>query len=265
MAQHFEYMRLIENNNQISENQISLERLINDPLKTLTKSDTDYDKKVLEICHTGKFLMLLNSGFQITEVREKPDFIIESSNAIKVGLEHEILVETTHKKVEGSFSDLLKVVENLFRERHPESKLLVTIYVNTKKKISKHEKPILTERLLSMIEDSIFKNRFEENDLVHNIYWHKRSKLNFSCNTGGWGQQSLQTDIVLKSIMNKETKRPSYIRNTGLKEQWLLIVIGSLSQSSYELDSIFDKNFKVESGFTRIFIMEDFKAKLFEI
>ena len=65
--------------------------------------------------------------------------------------------------------------------------------------------------------------------------------------------------------MNKETKRLSYIRNTGLKEQWLLIVIGSLSQSSYELDSIFDKNFKVESGFTRIFIMEDFKAKLFEI
>jgi hypothetical protein len=258
-------MRLIENNNQISENQISIERLINEPLKTLDKSHTDYDKKVLEICHTGKFLMLLNSGFQIAEVREQPDFIIESSNAIKVGLEHEILVETIHKKVEGSFSDLLKVVENLFRERHPETKLLVSIYVNTSKKIRKHEKPILTERLLSMIEDSIFNKRFEENDLVHNIFWHKLTKLNFSCNTGAWWQQSLQADIVLKSIKNKETKRLSYIRNTGLMEQWLLIVIGSLNQSSFELDSRFDKNFKVESGFSRIFIMEDFNAKLFEI
>ncbi len=258
-------MRQIENNNHISENQISLEGLIDIPLKTLDKSDKDYDKKKLEICHTGKFLMLLNSGFQITEVREKPDFIIESSNALKVGLEHEILVDTTHKKVEGSFSDLLEVVEDLFRERHADTKLLVNIYVNTKKKISKHEKPKLVVRLLSMIEDSIFNNRFEENDLLLNIFWHKHSGLHFNCNTGAWWQQSLQPIKVLDSINNKETKRLSYIRNTGLKEQWLLIVIGSLSQSSYELDSSFDNNFKVESGFNRIFIMEDFRSRLFEI
>ncbi|MBE0649429.1 MAG: hypothetical protein IH595_01180 [Bacteroidales bacterium] len=249
----------------LNDNQISLGQLINVPLQKLDKSNKDYDKKVLEICHTGKFLMLLTSDFHISEVRERPDFIIESDDGSKIGLEHEILVDPIHKKIEGSFSDLVKTTERLFRERHPETKLLVNISVNTTKKLSKRENPILVERLLSMIEDAISNTQFEENDLVYNISCHKHSKLIFNTNTGAWWQRSLHTDIVAKSIRKKEQKRLSYIKNTGLNEQWLLIVVGSLSHSSYELDSEFDRNFKMETGFSRVFLMEDFNARLFEI
>jgi hypothetical protein len=66
-------------------------------------------------------------------------------------------------------------------------------------------------------------------------------------------------------INNKESKRLKYISNTGLNEQWLLIVIGSLSQSSFEIDDNFDDNFSIKSGFDRIFILEDFRGRLFEL
>lgn len=258
-------MKQIVNNSEIPENQISLDRLINEPLKNLDKSDKDYDKKVLEICHVGKFLMLLNSGYQISDVREQPDFIIKSIDNLIVGLEHEILVDSIHKKIEGSFSDIVKSTEEIFRERHPETKLLANVYVNTNKKITKRDKPIFIEKLLSIVEDSVFHDRFEENDLVHNISWHKHSGLNFSCNPGAWWQQSLHSDIMAESIHKKERKRLDYIKSTGIEEHWLLIVIGSLSQSSYEIDSRFDENFSFNSGFNRIFIMEDFRARLFEL
>ncbi len=258
-------MRQIVNKSDVSENQISLEGLINEPIKTLDKSDKDSNKKELEICHVGKFLMLLNSGFKIDEIREQPDFIIKSSDNTKIGLEHEVLIDQNHKKVEGSFSDIVKTAEGIFRERYPEIKILANIYVNVNKKISKKDKHHYVETLFSIIEDSVFHKRFEENDLVLNLSWHKHTEINFSCNPGGWWQQSLQKDFVIKSINRKETKRLNYVKNTGLGEQWLLIVIGSLSQSSYEIDSRFEENFTVNSGFNRIFLMEDFNAKLFEI
>ncbi|MFO8000437.1 MAG: hypothetical protein R6U46_04275 [Marinilabilia sp.] len=258
-------MRQIVNYLVILENQIRLKKQINEPLKKLDKSDKDYNKKTLEICHVIKFLSLLNSGYQISEVREQPDFIIKTLDNHIAGLEHEILVDSNHKKIEGTFADIVKSAEGIFRERHPKTKLLANIYVNTHKKISKKDKPIHVKTLLSIIEDSVFHNQFSENDLVHNISWHKHSGLNFSCNPGGWCQQSLQHDTVKEYIHKKEIKRLDYIKNTGIEEQWLLIVIGSLNQSSYEIDSRFDKNFSADSGFNRIFLMEDFNARLFEL
>lgn len=248
-----------------SSNQINLDRLINDPLISLDKSDKDYNKKVLEICHVGKFLMLLNSGFQISEIREQPDFVIEKSNHFKVGLEHEILVDPVLKKIEGSFADIVNSVEVIFRERHPETKLLVNIYVNINKKISKKDKPRHIETLLTIVEDYIFQKKLVKNDLVRKIYCHNHSELNFYCNPGGWCQQVLQKEELIKSILQKEEKIVKYISNSELDEQWLLIVIGSLSQSSYEIDSKFEVNLDINSRFNRIFLMEDFNARLFEL
>lgn len=258
----------IENKNEIAGNKVLLENLINDPIKRLKKEAKDYDKKVLEICHVGKFLMLQGSDYRISQVREQPDFIIESSQGKKVGLEHVRIVDPEYKKIEGSFSDLIKTTESLFRKRHPNTNLLVNIYVNPQKKISKKEKPKLVEQLLLLIQNSIFNSpdkKIVENDLVHDIYFRKHSKLIFNCNTGAWWQQFLEPDIVTEFVHKKELKRQEYIRNTKLNEQWLLLVIGSLDQSSYELDERLSKKFQVDSGFSRVFIMEDFNARLFEV
>lgn len=258
-------MRQIVNNTEASENHISLDILINKPLKKLDKSDQDYDKKALEICHVGKFLQLLHSEYQISDVREQPDFIIKSVDNLLIGLEHEILVDSVHKKIEGSFADIIKSAEDEFRKRHPETKLLANIYVNTDKNISKRDKPVYIEKLVSIMENYIFHNRLEENDLVESITVGKHSRLGFYCNTGIWSQQSLHSDLVTESIHKKEQKRLDYIRESKTEEQWLLIVIGSAGQSSYEIDSLFDESFTFNSGFNRIFLMEDFSGRLFEL
>lgn len=258
-------MREIVNNTEISENLINLDILINEPLKKLNKSDQDYDKKALEICHVGKFLQLLHSEYQIFDVREQPDFIIKSVDNLLVGLEHEILVNPNHKEIEGSFADIIKSAEEKFRKSHPKTKLLVNIFVNTDKNISKRDKPVNIEKLLSIMENYIFHNRLEENDLVDSITVGKHSRLDFYCNTGIWSQKSLHSDLVTKSIHKKEQKRLDYIKSTGIEEQWLLIVIGSSGQSSYEIDSLLDERFTFNSGFNRIYLMEDFNRRLFEL
>ena len=258
-------MKQIEYCKDIPENQISLERLINEPLETIDRSDKDFSKKALEIHHLGKFLMLLNSGYQISEVREQPDFIIKSADNMLIGVEHEVLVDPNHKKVEGSFASMVKAAEERFRERHPETKILVDIRLNIYKKIRKKDMTFHLDALLSILEDKVFHGRFEKNDLVHNISWVNHSGLTFICNFGAWMQQSMQKDTLSKSIYHKESKRLEYIRNSGIEEQWLLIVIGSLNQSSYIIGCEFEENYTVKSGFNRIFLMEDFKGRLFEL
>lgn len=258
-------MKQIVSENIISENHKNLERLINEPLRQLNKADNDYDRKVLEICHAAKFLMLLNSGYEISIVREKPDFIIKSDKEKQIGLEHEILIDQLHKKSEGSFSDLVKIIEDRFRIRHPNENILVNIFVNSAYKFKQKDKSKLVERLLLMIENYVYHDIFEENDLIHFLSCSKHSGLSFNSNSGAWWQDYLRDELVINSIEKKEKKRLDYISNTGLKEQWLLIVIGSLGQSSYEVNSDIEYNFKTISGFDKIYLMEDFKAKLYEL
>jgi len=53
--------------------------LLNDHLERLDSKKSDYNKKVLELCHIGKFLILSNENYSINEVREEPDFIFSNS------------------------------------------------------------------------------------------------------------------------------------------------------------------------------------------
>jgi hypothetical protein len=257
-------MKLIENKNAISENRISLGDLINIPLSTIDKSDKDYDKKSLEICHAGKFLMLLNSDLEIDQVREKPDFILKFKNDL-IGLEHEILVDPVSKKTEGSFKDLVKSVEKSFQSNHPNEKIHVNVFVNPDFRFRKNEKTILVERLLKMIENKVYRDSFIENDLVRRISWSIHSCLHFSCNLGAWIQKSLRPEYLIESIKRKEKKVKHYISTTGIDKQWLLIVIGSLGESSYEMDTRLDNVLAIKSSFEKIFLMEDFNSRLYEI
>ena len=91
--------QIINKNNNIH----NLKDLIKKPLAFIDKADRNYDKKSLEICHTGKFLKLLNRNLYIYKVGERPDFILETDNQNYIGLEHEVLIDYEAKKQEGAF------------------------------------------------------------------------------------------------------------------------------------------------------------------
>lgn len=258
-------MKEIINIESISENQKSLEDLIKIPLSSLNKSEKTYNQKTLEICHTGKFLMLLNNSLIIEQVNEHPDFIIKNNMNERFGLEHEIMVDSSSKKTEGTLDDLVKSSEKTFKQKHPEKKILANIFVNPSFVFSKKDKSVIITRLVKMIEDYVFKDLFVENELVRRISWMEHSCLHFSCNLGAWWQKSLLKDHLLYSIRRKENNIDRYISTTGLDKQWLLIVIGSLGESSYEVDPKVDYNLELTSRFDKIFLMEDFRAKIYEI
>lgn len=258
-------MKEITKKNTNSVHFLNLKDLISEPLSLLNKSDCNYEKKSLELCHAGKFLLLLNSGLRIEQLREQPDFILKNPNNECIGLEHEILVDDDSKKTEGSFKDLVKSAEIMFHENHPNEIIHVNVFAKPEYRFSKSDKPLLVDRLQKMIENKVYHDKFVENELVRKITWSKHSILHFSCNLGAWVQKSLISEHLIDSINKKEEKVKKYILSTGLINQWLLIVIGSLGESSYEFDSRFDYNFKINSSFEKIFLMEDFNSRLFEL
>ena len=72
----------------------------------------------------------------------------------------------------------------------------------------------------------------------------------------------LKDDIVKKFIKKKELKVRSYREKSGIKEQWLLLVAGSLNRDSYEIKKGFDG---VRTDFDRIYLLDDFKGKYYKL
>lgn len=72
----------------------------------------------------------------------------------------------------------------------------------------------------------------------------------------------INEEIIHSAIIKKEKKISNYIDNCG-KKQWLLMVIGGLGETSYEMDEYLNLN--ITSEFEEIYIMEDFNNILYKI
>ena len=88
------------------------------------------------------------------------------------------------------------------------------------------------------------------------------SEKSLGVNLGAWWVKDVTKELITKAVRKKELKISAYKENTG-KTQWLLIVIGSTGESSYNLYNPFEINLK--TVFDKVFILEDFNNKLFEI
>ena len=88
------------------------------------------------------------------------------------------------------------------------------------------------------------------------------SRISISGNLGSWWQKNLTIETLTKAIQKKEKLISKYKENID-KKQWLLIVIGSNGDSSFLIDRNIE--YKVESKFDKVFILEDFNNRLFEI
>ena len=75
-------MRKITNSKSISENQDNLGFLINGFLSELKVDSFKNQKKILEVCHVGKFLMFFENNLQIEKLNEEPDFILTDNHTL---------------------------------------------------------------------------------------------------------------------------------------------------------------------------------------
>ena len=90
----------------------------------------------------------------------------------------------------------------------------------------------------------------------------QHSKKSISINFGGYMQEAITEDLIIDSVRRKEKKLDDYRLNT-IKAQWLVIVIGGLKESSYEINAPLNLSF--ESKFNKILLYEDFNNTITEI
>ncbi len=238
-----------------------VKNLINPFLPSLNTDSSRNHDKILELCHVGKFLTYLEDDFRIEKVSERPDFLIKSNNQL-IGLEHHRILDQKSREREGYFENLIRLTEKQIQKDNDTPNFLANCYIKDSAEIRLDKKSELVSILKSVVKEYVLNNCFIENPIIESISKMPHSKINLVSNLGAWVQKTLTKDILENAIKKKEAKIEQY-RENSVKTQWLLIVIGSLKESSYELTENFE--FEYNSKFDRLFLMEDFNGTLFEI
>lgn len=254
-------MRAIKNQNSISENLETLDSIIGAHIAGLNSNQIKNRKKIIEVCHVGKFLMLLGTGERIEKLSEKPDFII-SQNGDLIGLEHQIIIDQESKEREGFFENLFVIAESELQSGHDLPNFHANCYLKDNVSFRIAEKPQLIQEIKSVVTHFVLKQELLENSLIREMHSMPHTGKSVSPNFGAWWQKEVTRDVLLTAISRKELRLQDYMKNSGEK-QWLLLVIGGLSNSSYELDK--EINLELETGFNKVFLLEDFRARLFEL
>jgi hypothetical protein len=224
-------------------------------------------QKELELCHLGKFLLLLNNGYTLDKLpEEKPDFILKKDNT-KVGLEHEILVNNRLKKTEGTVNDFFKNAKTEFQSTYPELKFLANIwYNNSNISLKKKEYDAKKNEVNKVIHHFHKTGSLLPNSVITDISISPHSKLAFCPNPGAYYVDNATTQDIYNAILKKEKKVESYIEKTNIKKQWLLIVIGGCEASGYDVPLNFETPIITDnSKFEKIYLLHDFEEKLYTL
>lgn len=248
-------IKMLKSNKSIPESYDLLRKLIGEHLKL--HSDR---KKTLEICHAGKFLLFFDD-LEIEQVTEKPDFILFDGKN-KIGLEHQIIVERKSKEREGFFKNIFELAENELQQDIELPNFLASCHIEPYTIFKINQKDYLVETVKMVIKEYVINNNFVENPIIENIFLQPHSQKNIYANMGAWWPKNITKEILENSVKKKESKVSSY-RENGIGKQWLLLVIGSSGDSSFEMD----KNLKleIETEFDKVFIMEDIRNTLYEL
>jgi hypothetical protein len=254
-------MKIIQNNKSIIESRNILGNLINSHLELLMPEKGKNKQKILELCHVGKFLMFFNNKIQIDELTEKPDFILKGEFG-KIGLEHQILVDHKSKEREGFFENIFSMAEKELNSDKNLPNFLITCYPIPYVNFKINEKEELVKTIVRIVKEYIISEKLIENRIIERIMMTDHSQKSLNVNLGAWWVKDVTEELILSAVRKKESKLASYRKNSGEK-QWLLIVIGSNGESSYNLDNPFEMNLKTE--FEKVYILEDFNNRLFEL
>lgn len=254
-------MKIIESIKSVTENKKVLGELIDSHLEPLLVDRRKNQQKILETCHTGKFLMFLDNGFKIHTLSEKPDFIISDGTNL-IGLEHQIIVDPISKEREGFFKNLFELAEIELQKDKSMPNFLANCDIMPYANFKISEKEEIISTIVRVVKKYVLTDILEENPIIERIWKMPHSQINISENLGAWWQKDLTSDILNKAVRKKEKLISKYKENAG-QEQWLLLVIGSTGASSYRTAS--EVRYSVKTLFDKVFLFEDFYNNLYEL
>lgn len=253
-------MRRLENHKSIDENFEILSRLIDPIIYDLQKDRKRNQKKVIEVCHLGKFLMLAGLECNIT-VSEQPDFIVKIGST-SVGIEHQVIVDSKEREYEGFFESVFSKAEVELQADPSLPNFHADCQMQHHLRYQISDKAQFVNIVKTVISHYIKTNVLLRNKLIESISAMPHDRISLSPNFGAWWQKSVTPEIISSAVAQKDFKHDDYIKNTSLK-QWLLLVIGGLNDSSYQIESDFE--IELNTKFDKVFLLEDFRSRVFEL
>ncbi|MDH6305923.1 hypothetical protein M2459_002710 [Parabacteroides sp. PF5-5] len=246
----------IEYSDNIIANKNILEGIINPHLETIKGNR----KKEIELCHAGKLLMILNDNTLIHEISEQPDFILKKDGSF-IGLEHQILVDVPSKIGEGTIDTVINLVEKELQKDSTLPNFLANCSMMPNIRYKLHEKKDVVTTVQKVIRTYILENRFIENPYIERISIQPHS-LKAVAITDAWWQKYITPETLINAIKKKEKKISVYRLKYDIP-QWLLIVIGGVGSSSYQIEDYQSFEMDFTSEFDKVFILEDFYNNLY--
>jgi len=232
------------------------------PFLTELNSKSPYDrKKRTELVHIGKFLAYFYPKYNIKEIYESPDFIIQNNNKT-IGVEHSVILDTSFKKKEGYIKSIFHSAEKQLIKDNSIKNDLMNCYIKSDFVYNIHKKKKLINEIIEVIMHYRRFNEIKENNLIEYIISLPHSTFDLLPLFGSWKRKNITDKIVIDAIKKKESKIETYKQNS-VNDQWLLLVIGSFGRSTYDVKNNFSMD--INSKFKRIFLLEDFDNNLYRI
>jgi hypothetical protein len=222
-------------------------------------------KERLEVCQIGKFVYKIDSEINIIDKPEppRPDFIIKYKSKL-VGLEH-TRIFTKNADNYNRTKSIIDYSETIYKKKFPEDKVHVIISVNNDNlEYKQNEKKAIATEIANYVNCVKNQIKVEKPKYIEDVRTTIHSKISFSYKEKNWEAEYLPKERLEEAIRNKEEKLSIYQKDEKeISEYWLVLLIGSLSSASYELNE--NENYKMDSKFNRVYLMADFDATIVRI
>ena len=222
-------------------------------------------KELLEVCQIGKFVYKIDNEINIVDKPKppRPDFIIKNQSKL-IGLEH-TRIFTDNADNYNRTKSIIEYSETVYRKMFPEDKVhgIISI-VNDNLEYKQNQKKAIATEIAKYV--NCVKNQIEgeKPNYIENVRTTIHSKISFSYKEKNWQAGYLPKERLEEAIRKKEERLKIYQKDEKeISEYWLVLLIGSLSSASYELNE--DENYEMPSKFDRVYLMADFDAKIVRI
>jgi hypothetical protein len=223
-------------------------------------------KEKLELCQIGKFLLNVDSHIEIIEKPQppNPDFILKLDN-LKIGLEHTRIINGANSQRYFSIVNLLDNAELLHREKYPNTNVSASFrFMNDELIYKKNEKVDLAIQICEFVFQATQGIFINKPVFIEDIKIQPHSTVSFDYIENDFSSDKLTKEELLRSIKIKEIKLEKYYsKNNEINEFWLVLMIGSLSSVSFEIDDKVD--YRSNSIFDKVFLVMDFDEEIIQI
>ena len=207
------------------------------------------------------FLGIYNTGMNVLDIRDEPDFVI-GNNSMKLGLEHTSIRLESSVKEQKSIIALFTEAEERLKQEHPELKFHASIDANQNFKFKKQESNEIVNDIYNSIICCLKSQTPIKLDLIKGITITEHDRVSLSPNFGPQWSNPMPLELLKNTIRSKEVHLSKYRSNIDLP-QWLLISVGFVAESGYfiqDRDSIC-----IKSEFDKVFVFDDGSLSLYEL